>query len=408
MKQVLDLHIHSPYSRACSPKITLQSIDKTCREKGVDIISTGDFTHPEWFKKISTDLEEVANGNGLYKIKGSDGRVKFIISSEVSLIYKDKGKVRRIHLVVHAPNIESVRKLNSYLDKRFNIRSDGRPILGIKAPEFVSLLLKINPHFLVYPAHIWTPWFSVFGSKSGFDSLEECFGGQTKHIYAIETGLSSDPEMNWRLSQLDKLTFLSSSDAHSLGNIAREATVMDIKGAISYQKIYNIIKNKTKQKEGEVLYTIEFYPEEGMYYADGHRDCNFKSTPKESKKLDNICPVCHKTIVIGVLNRVEELADRPLNYKPKNAPFFKKIIELDKIIKDSLGIKSRKSLKVQAEYKRLISCYGSELNILLDLDLELMKEKSDKKIKEGIIKMRQDKLLIKPGFDGQYGQIKIF
>jgi len=408
MRQILDLHIHSPYSRACSPQITLQNIDRTCREKGVDIIATGDFTHPVWFKKINTELEEIAKGAGLYKIKGSDGKIKFILSSEVSLIYKDKGKVRRIHLVIHAPHLKAAKELNTYLDKKYNIRSDGRPILGIKAPEFVSLLLNINPNFLVYPAHIWTPWFSVFGSKSGFNSLEECFEEQVKNIYAIETGLSSDPEMNWRLSQLDKLTFLSSSDAHSLNNIAREATVMDISGKINYQKIYNIIRYKKQEKGNGLLYTIEFYPEEGMYHADGHRDCNFYSLPKKSKRLKNICPACHKPLVIGVLNRVEELADRPFGYKPTDVPLFKKLVELDKIIKESLGIKSRQSVKVQEEYKRLLSSYGSELKILLDLDLDLMSGESDKKIKEGIKKMREGKLLIKPGFDGQYGQIKIF
>lgn len=408
MKQVLDLHIHSAYSRACSPKLNFENIKKTCEDKGVDIIATGDFTHPKWFKAIKSELEETFSGSGLYKLKGKDDGVKFILSSEVSLVYKDEGKVRRIHLVIHAPNIKAVEDLNLYLDKNFNIRSDGRPILGIKAPNFVSLLLKINPNFLVYPAHIWTPWYSLFGSKSGFDSLEECFAEQTENIYAIETGLSSDPEMNWRISSLDKLTILSSSDAHSLSNIAREATVMDIEEDVSYQKIYEIIKYKKQGKGKGLLYTIEFYPEEGMYHIDGHRDCNFHCLPKESEKLESICPVCHKPLVIGVLNRVEELADRPIGFKLKNATPFKKTLELDKIIAEILQIKGRQSLAVLKKYQYLINKYGSELYILLDLDTNVIEKEMDGKLKKAIDRVREGDLVIEPGFDGQYGQVKIF
>jgi uncharacterized protein (TIGR00375 family) len=316
--------------------------------------------------------------------------------------------VRRIHLLIHAPNIKAVEDLNRNLDKNFNIRSDGRPILGIKAPDFVSLLLKINPNFLVYPAHIWTPWYSLFGSKSGFDSLEECFAEQTKNIYAIETGLSSDPEMNWRISSLDKLTILSSSDSHSLSNIAREATVMDIEEDVSYQKIYEIIKYKKQGKGKGLLYTIEFYPEEGMYHIDGHRYCNFCCLPEESKKLENICPVCHKPLVIGVLNRVEELADRPLGFKLKNATPFKKTLELDKIIAEILQIKGRQSLAVLEKYHYLINKYGSELHILLDLDTNVIEKEMDGKLKKAIDRVREENLVIEPGFDGQYGQVKIF
>jgi uncharacterized protein (TIGR00375 family) len=409
MKQVLDLHIHSSYSRACSPQITLSNIDKICRQKGADIIATGDFTHPAWFKSIEDELEETEADSGLYKLKAvNDDKVKFILSSEISLIYKDKDKVRRIHILIHGPNIKAVKELNNYLDEKYNIRSDGRPILGMKAPELVSLLLKIDPDFLIYPAHIWTPWFAVFGSKSGFNSLEECFDEQTENIYAFETGLSSDPEMNWRLSALDNLTVLSSSDAHSLANIAREATVMDISEPVTYRKIYDIIRYRKKEKGARILYTIEFYPEEGMYHLDGHRNCKFSCLPEESKKLNNICPICHKSLTIGVLNRINELADRPIGFKPKNAVPFKKLIELDKIIKEAMGIKNRQSFKVQQEYKRLISCFGSELDILLELDLSSVKKEMDTMIKKGIEKVRQGDLLIEPGFDGQYGNIRIF
>jgi len=403
MRQILDLHIHSRYSRACSPRLTLENIDKACRIKGVDIIATGDFTYPDWFESIKNELVETNPKSGLYKLKtATDDKVKFILSTEVALIYKDSEKVRRIHLVIHAPNIQAVEKLNKQLDKKYNIRSDGRPILGIKAPELVELLLKIDSNFLIYPAHIWTPWFSVFGSKSGFDTLEECFHEQTKHIYAYETGLSSDPEMNWRLSALDNLTLLSNSDAHSPNNIAREANVMEISEPVTYQKIYDNIKNKKGMVE-----TIEFYPEEGMYHFDGHRDCKFSCEPAESRKLKNICPVCKKPLIIGVLNRVEELADRPNGYKPKNAVGFKKLVELDKIIAETFSIKSRTSIAVQKEYAALIAKFGPELNILLNLELKEL-DKEDSRISEGIRRVRTGELIIKPGFDGQYGEINIF
>jgi uncharacterized protein (TIGR00375 family) len=409
MKQVLDLHIHSPYSRACSPQLTLTNIDKVCREKGIDIIATGDFTYPAWFKAISEQLEETFAGSGLYKLKTAiDDKIKFILSTEVALIYKDETKVRRIHLVIHAPNIEAVTKLNEHLGAKYNIKSDGRPILGIKAPELVRLLLDIDERFLIYPAHIWTPWFAVFGSKSGFDTLEECFKEETKNIYAYETGLSSDPEMNSRLSALDNLTLLSSSDAHSPINIGREATVMEMEAPVTYDQIYEIIKNHKQGTPSGILYTIEFYPEEGMYHVDGHRDCDFSCLPAESQKLNNLCPVCQKPLVIGVLNRVAELADRPLGFKPKNAVPFKKVIELDKIIAAALNIKSRSSKQVQAEYQRLVSKFGNELFILLDCDLKKLEVDADARIVEGLRKMRTGDLEIKPGFDGQYGSINIF
>ncbi len=409
MKQILDLHIHSPYSRACSSKLTLSNIDKVCREKGIDIIATGDFTHPAWFKSIKEELEEIYPSAGLYKLKiAPDDKVKFILATEVSLIYRDEIRARRIHLVVHAPNLESVEKLNKKLGEKYNLKSDGRPILGIKAPEFVRLVLNINPNFLIYPAHIWTPWFSVFGSKSGFNSFAECFRGETKNIYAYETGLSSDPEMNWRLSALDHLTLLSSSDAHSLVNIGREATVMELSRPISYQQIYEVIKNGSRGGKSGLLSTIEFYPEEGTYHLDGHVSCSFSCEPRDTKKLNNICPVCHKALTIGVLSRVEELADRPLGFRPETAIPFQKVIELDKIIAEAYSIKNRQSVKVKKEYARLINTLGSELDILLNLDLENMERAVGDKIIQGIERVRKGKVVIRPGFDGQYGEINIF
>lgn len=412
MKIVLDLHLHSKYSRACSPQLTLAGIDSACRTKGVGVVATGDFTYPAWFASLKNELEEIGN-SGLYKLKNApDDKVKFLLSTELALIYKSGGKCRRIHLVVHAPNLQAVAELNEFLGKHYNIRSDGRPILGMSAPDLVKLCLSIHPQFLIYPAHIWTPWFSVFGSKSGFDSLEECFGDQTEFIYAYETGLSSDPAMNWRVSALDKLTLLSNSDAHSPANIAREANVFDL-SEFSYAEIYDIIKNKRREK---ILYTIEFYPEEGMYHFDGHRDCNFSCEPIESKKLKGLCPICKKPLIIGVANRVEDLADREIGHRPAGASDFKKLVELDKIIAESLNIKSRQSKQVQTVYHNLIKAIGPELFILLEADLVDIEKASDDpstslwagRIAEGIRRVRAGELIISPGFDGQYGQVEIF
>jgi len=408
MKQILDLHIHSKYSRACSPQLTLENIDKACRVKGVDVVATGDFTYPAWFSSIKNELEPIKyleKNSGLYKLKEkNDEKIKFILSTEFALIYKDGDRARRIHLVIHAPCIEAVQELNNFLDKKYNIKSDGRPILGIKAPELIKLLISIHPNFLIYPAHIWTPWFSVFGSKSGFNKLDDCFREYTNNIYAYETGLSSDPEMNWRISALDSLTLISNSDAHSLNNIGREANVFDLDN-ISYNEIYSIIKNKNKSK---IKYSIEFYPEEGMYHYDGHRACGISFSPDKTKKNKGICPVCKKSLVVGVLNRVEELADRPVAYMPDNVPGYKKLVGLYKIIADALNIKSKQSNKVLTVYNELIKNGGSEFNILIDLSLDELKNFTEPIIVEGIKRVRQGKLQIDPGFDGQYGQIKIF
>ena len=404
MLQILDLHIHSRYSRACSQKINLFNIDNFCRIKGVDIIATGDFTHPQWFSDIKNELEEIGS-SGLYKHKkAEDKKIKFLLSTELALIYKDGDKVRRIHIMVHAPNLEAARELFKFLDKRYNVRADGRPILGMKAPELVELCLKIHPRFLIYPAHIWTPWFAVFGSKSGFDSMEECFRDQTEHICAYETGLSSDPEMNWRLSALDKLTTLSNSDAHSLPNIGREANVMDL-SPITYGEIYEVIKNKDLKKFKE---TIEFYPEEGMYHYDGHRACGVSFKPSLTKKNKGICPVCKRPLTIGVLNRVEELADRPEGFVPPEYVPFVKLVELDKIIAEALNIKSRNSKQVTSLYYQLINNLGSEFFILRQASAGEIKKIAGADIARGIERVRKQDLLIKPGFDGQYGKIEIF
>lgn len=405
MRQILDAHIHSRYSRACSQNLTLPNIGSAGIIKGVDIIATGDFTHPQWFLHIKKELAETASGSGLYHLKSDpEKRIKFILSSEVALIYKDGDKVRKIHLVVHAPNLEAAERLNDRLSRRFNLRSDGRPILGISAPDFVRECLAVDDRFLVYPAHIWTPWFAVFGSKSGFDSMEECFKEETKNIYAYETGLSSDPAMNWRLSGLDKLTVLSSSDAHSLANIGREATVLELSEP-TYEEIYQAIKIRDLKK---IKYTIEFYPEEGMYHFDGHRDCHFSCSPQESRKNLGICPVCHKPLTLGVAYRVDELADRKPGFIPEAVTGYRKLVGLDKIIAEAFGVKSRQSKKVQNEYRRLVREFKNEFHILLESDLKELLKSTDPLIVEGIKRVREGRLSVSPGFDGEYGVVSIF
>ncbi len=425
MKIIADLHIHSKYSRACSKDLVLEKINEMCRIKGVNVVGTGDFTHPEWFREMREKLIEVQPG--LYQLKSvltkNSEKLEirnqklenyFLCSSEISCIYSKGGKCRRLHIVVLAPRLETVEKINLALGKIGNLKSDGRPILGLDAKELARIVLEIDPRCMIIPAHIWTPWFAMFGSKSGFDSIEECFEelASPRHggagIFAIETGLSSDPVMNWRVKNLDNVSIVSNSDAHSLQNIGREANVFEIdEKNLNYDKICQIIKDKNPQ---DFLETIEFYPEEGMYHIDGHRSCGFSCLPNESKRLKNICPVCKKPLVIGVLNRVQELAesDREENCVDKKRVPYKKLVGLDKIIAEALGVKSRSSKQVQKEYENLIKNFGNEFNILLNVDVVDLQKKSLSEIAEGIRRMRAGELFVQPGFDGQYGVVKIF
>lgn len=400
MKFIGDFHIHSKYSRAVSPLMDLDNLDVWARIKGIKVMGTGDFTHPKWFEYIKEKLEPAEPG--LFKLRGANSPTRFILTSEISCIYKKTGKVRKVHIIIFAPSIDAVEKINSALNKIGNLHSDGRPILGLDAKELAKIVFEADKNCLVIPAHIWTPWFSIFGSKSGFDSLEECFDEYTKHIYAIETGLDSDPAMNWRLSQLDNVTLISNSDSHSLQKIGREANIFDTE--LSYRGIEEAIKNKDKNK---FLYTVEFFQQEGKYFADGHRNCKVSLSPKESKKYNNICPKCKKPLVIGVLNRVEELADRPEGFMPKNAIPFKSLIPLNEIIADSIGV-STASKKVPIYYDKLISSLENEFNILLNVSRKEIEINSLPEIAEGIIRMREGKVLIEPGYDGVYGKIKLF
>jgi len=400
MKFVADLHIHSKYSRATSPLMDFKSLDMWAKIKGIKVLGTGDFTHPKWIEEIKKELEPAEPG--LFKLRQGNSETRFILTSEISCIYSKGGKVRKIHIIIFAPSIKTVEKINKELDKVGNIDSDGRPILGLDAKELAKIVLSIDENCFIVPAHAWTPWFSVFGSKSGFDSLEECFEEYAKYIFAIETGLSSDPAMNWRLSQLDKVALISNSDAHSPQKIGREANVFDTE--LNYKGIIDAIKSKDKNK---FLYTIEFFPEEGKYHYDGHRLCGLSLKPEESKKYNNICPRCGKTLIIGVLNRVEKLADRPEGFVPKNAIPFKSLIPLNEIIAEAVGV-SLASKEVPKHYNNLIKNLGTELKILLDSTEKEIKENSLPEIAEALIKMREGKIHIEPGYDGVYGKIKIF
>lgn len=403
MKIIADLHIHSKYSRACSKQLEPEIIEQWCRKKGVDIIATGDFTHPAWFSKLKNKLEP--EGNGLYVLGGSDGRVKFFCATEISCIFSQGGRGRRLHILVFAPSLEVVAKINKELaDRGCNLKSDGRPIIGLSARELAKLCFDISPECMIVPAHAWTPWFAVFGSKSGFDSLEECFGELTPKIYAIETGLSSDPPMNWRLSSLDNIALVSNSDAHSPRNIAREANVFDL-DKVSYASICRAIKTRDPKK---FLYTIEFYPEEGMYHFDGHRACKVVFSPEETKKHKGICPQCKKNLTIGVLNRVDNLADRKMGAGGENKIPYKSLAGLDDVIAESLNIKGRGSKAVQGEYENLIRQGGSEFNILLHLSYQELLGITLPRIAEAIKRNRQGKVFIEPGYDGSYGVVKLF
>ncbi|MFA5126768.1 MAG: endonuclease Q family protein [Patescibacteria group bacterium] len=406
MRKIIDFHIHSKYSRATSKFFDLQEMVKWSEIKGVDIVSCADFTHPAWFRNLQENLAEDGAGSGFYKLKGSKSPVRFIISTEVSCIYSQGGKTRRVHLCVLMPSLAAAAKFNQSLsDRGAKLASDGRPILGMSAKDILNIALEADQDSLVIPAHAWTPWFAVFGSKSGFGSLQECFGDLTKYIYAIETGLSSDPAMNWRWSDLDNIMLVSNSDAHSGPHIGREANVMDM-SAGTFAEFADIIKKRDKQK---FLYTIEFYPEEGMYHYDGHRLCNFSCAPENTKKkYKGICPKCKKPLTIGVLYQVDELADRAEDeVNASDHVPYKNIVPLPEIIADYLGV-NKQSKKVEALYQSIIRQAGSEFRVALDLDENELKKIMPANLADGVIRMRNNQIKLLAGFDGQYGRAEIF
>lgn len=413
MKYTADLHIHSFYSRATSKDLTFEHLWKWAQLKGLQVVATGDIAHPGWLEEIKEKLEPAEEG--LFKLKSEyeikvkeeipkacKSTVRFLIGGEISNIYKKNDKVRKIHNVVFTPSIEATEKLQARLEKIGNIRSDGRPILGLDSRDLLEIVLEVDPNAYLIPAHIWTPWFAMLGSKSGFDSVEECFGDLTGHIFALETGLSSDPPMNWRLSQLDRYTLVSNSDAHSPQKLAREANIFNTD--LSYHSLFDALKTGNQEK---FWGTIEFFPEEGKYHFDGHRKCGISWDPKTTLKHGEKCPVCGKPVTVGVMHRIESLADREEGARKDNAHHYKSLIPLPEVLSEVLqvGVSSK---KVNQAYESLLENLGSELSILLNIPIEDIKPAGGELLAEGIKRMREGNVTLNPGYDGEYGVIKLF
>jgi PHP family Zn ribbon phosphoesterase len=471
MQVVADLQLHSKYSRAVSPQMTIPNIGLWSARKGIGLVATGDWTHPLWIREIQANLEET--GNGLLKLKDSSILLEyeklveplFLLATEVSCIYSQGGKLRRVHVLIWVPTIASAEKIIEAMSRRgCKLGSDGRPIIGMTLIQISELVLSIESKALLIPAHAWTPWFSVYGSLGGFNTIEEAFGPFAKNIYAVETGLSSNPSMNWRIKELDNRAILSFSDAHSGPKIGREATVFEFpEERFSYESLYDAIKApvlfahqpSTINHKSSIAYTLEFYPEEGKYHYTGHRNCGIKYDPAETVKKGIVCPVCHRNLTQGVMQRVEELAGRteeslqlsvisyqlsdaglPVNRlagQPKtdelvtenrqqktdngirmigsktfpNKPPFAMLVPLQEIIAEAIGSPVQ-STKTQSLYLNLIEKLGGEFEVLLRAKESEISGFSNGKIAEGVMKVRSGNIVIDPGYDGVFGIVKIW
>lgn len=405
---IADLHIHSRFSMATSKEGTPENLDFWARKKGISLIGTGDFTHPVWREELKERL--VSEGNGLYRLR--DAYVKeesrkfpgegtrFVVSGEISSIYKKNGKTRKVHNVILLPSLEAADAMAQRLEKIGNIHSDGRPILGLDSHDLLEMMLDVCPEGILIPAHIWTPHFSVLGAKSGFDSVEECFEELAPYIHALETGLSSDPAMNWRISKLDRYQLVSNSDAHSPSKLGREANLLDID--CSYEGLYRAIQT------GEGLEgTVEFFPEEGKYHFDGHRKCGVSLSPAEAERLGGICPVCGKKLTMGVDHRVEQLADRAEGFVKKDGKKYESLVPLPEVISACMGY-STASKKVQGCFEQMIQTLGTEFDILRNVPSEDIKSCAGERIAEGIENVRTGNVKRIPGYDGEYGKIELF
>ena len=412
---IADFHIHSRYSRATSKDCVPEVLDLSARKKGLSLIGTGDFTHPAWRKELSEKLEEAEDG--LYRLKekyvqtpqrGINGQgnekeaPRFLVTGEISSIYKKNGKVRKVHNLILLPGLREAEALSQKLEAIGNLHSDGRPILGLDSRDLLEITLEVCSQALFIPAHIWTPHFSLFGAYSGFDAIEECFGDLTPHIHALETGLSSDPTMNWRLSALDRFAMISNSDAHSPANLAREANLFDT--ALSYTHVARALKDRDN---GGFLGTVEFFPEEGKYHYDGHRNCKVSFKPSQTREAQGVCPVCRGRLTVGVLHRAEALADRPEGFVPQKPRTFESLVPLREVVAASLGLTTA-GKKVEQKYDILISEVGNELFILREASLGTLEQKAGSLIAEGVRRLREGKVDIEPGYDGEYGKIKLF
>jgi len=413
MKFIADLHVHSKFSRATAKNLDLENLYLWAQYKGIHVVGTGDFVHPKWFKEIEEKLEPAESG--LFKLKekfakpidaeippSCRGKVRFMLTVEISNIYKRHDKVRKVHNLIFAPTLKAAQKIQAKLGAIGNISSDGRPILGLDSYDLLKITLDADPRNLFVPAHIWTPWFSALGSMGGFDSMEDAFGDLAKHIYAVETGLSSDPLMNWRLKQLDDYILISNSDAHSPSKLGREANIFDTE--FSYDGIYKALSDKNDKG---LASTIEFFPEEGKYHFDGHRNCQVRWHPKETIKNKGICSVCGKPVTVGVMARVEELADRGEGTKSKRWRPYQNIVALPSLIAEAKDMGSA-SKAVQEAYMNVLSKLGNEFYILLECPIADIKQAAGDVLAEGISRMRQGKVEIAAGYDGEFGTIKIF
>ena len=408
MKMIADLHIHSRFSMATSKEGTPENLDFWARKKGISLIGTGDFTHPVWREELKERL--VSEGNGLYRLR--DAYVKeesrkfpgegtrFVVSGEISSIYKKNGKTRKVHNVILLPSLEAADAMAQRLEKIGNIHSDGRPILGLDSHDLLEMMLDVCPEGILIPAHIWTPHFSVLGAKSGFDSVEECFEELAPYIHALETGLSSDPAMNWRISKLDRYQLVSNSDAHSPSKLGREANLLDID--CSYEGLYQAIQTG-KGLEG----TVEFFPEEGKYHFDGHRKCGVSLSPVEAERLGGICPVCGKKLTMGVDHRVEQLADREEGFVKKDGKKYESLVPLPEVVAACMGY-STASKKVQGCFEQMMQTLGTEFDILRNVPAEDIKSCAGERIAEGIENVRTGNVKRIPGYDGEYGKIQLF
>ena len=408
MKMIGDLHIHSRFSMATSREGTPENLDFWARKKGISLIGTGDFTHPVWRKELRERL--VPEENGLYRLREEyvkeESRkfpgegTRFVVSGEISSIYKKNGKTRKVHNVILLPSLEAADTMAQRLEKIGNIHSDGRPILGLDSHDLLEMMLDVCPDGILIPAHIWTPHFSVLGAKSGFDSVEECFEELTPYVHALETGLSSDPAMNWRISKLDRYQLVSNSDAHSPSKLGREANLLDID--CSYEGLYQAIQTG-KGLEG----TVEFFPEEGKYHFDGHRKCGVSLSPVEAERLGGICPVCGKKLTMGVDHRVEQLADREEGFVKKDGKKYESLVPLPEVVAACMGY-STASKKVQGCFEQMMQTLGTEFDILRNVPAEDIKSCVGERIAEGIENVRTGNVKRIPGYDGEYGKIQLF
>ena len=400
MRIVADLHIHSRFSAACSREMEVGRLAWWAKRKGITLLGTGDFTHPVYLTSLRQQLEPAEEG--LFRLREGERDMRFMLTVEITNIFRYEGRGRKTHTLIFAPSFATVDRLNGQLAAHGNLSLDGRPTLKCTARELLVMAKEIDPACEVIPAHVWTPWFSVLGSLSGFNSLAECYGDDVQYIRAVETGLSSDPAMNWRLSSLDTIALISNSDAHSPRKLAREANILDCE--LHYRSVLDAL---TSRDPARFLATLEFFPEEGKYHLDGHRQCQVRLSPDKTKAAQGRCPSCGKKVTVGVLHRVEALADRDAYYVPPNAIPSQYLLPLEEIIAAAFRQRTN-TKKVNVEYDRLLDHYGSELRILLDLPEEELADGTPSRIVDGIMKVRRGEVQITPGYDGEYGKIELF